>query len=419
MDGEFWVPKHDLLLIGQSLPYNKLMIWARRTIVQLLSLFLFVGLLASAFSIIVTTNLARPAKVENWLAESNLYSHFVDTIIGQSQKSVGSRAPAGSIPLSDSAVKQAAETTFSPSVIQSYVKTFLDSNYAWLEGKTKTPAFTIDLTEKKQVLAASIGQYVQTYFADLPICTAAQLAHFQTTDPLMALCRPPGLTPQAVGANATYQIAHSGSFLSNPIITAASLNPNSSGTGSRPYYQKLSSAPLVYRLATTFGPLIGAISLLLAAMIIRVAPRKRQGLRRIGIVLLSAGLVLIALRYAANSALAKLESKIFNHVSVGQLQQALSDFAGRVEAALVKTDLYVGVGFVVLACLIFGLLIATRRHAREPGAGKSSAVTAPDQPTAGNGPNKNSIDASVFKISRGTTAQGTQTRKSKPPRLIQ
>src|SRR4051812_31736602 len=116
----------------------------RRSLVYLLSLVLFLSLLGSAY--LTSGNIAfrHPDKVKVWLKESNLYGHFVADVIAQGQKSAGDQEP-GTVSLSDSAVQQAAQTSFTSDSIQKNVESFLDANYAWLEGKTDKPSFAIDL----------------------------------------------------------------------------------------------------------------------------------------------------------------------------------------------------------------------------------------------------------------------------------
>jgi hypothetical protein len=345
--------------------YNKRMIWMRKGLVHVLSLVLFVTLLGGALVTSADVNLRQPAKIESWLNQSQLYDHFVSDIIAQAQKSTGGNDQPGSVSLSDSVVQQAARSAFPPGLVQQDVNSFLDSNYAWLQGKTSKPNFVINLTQAKQSFAQQVGQYVQVYTASLPVCTAAQEAGAQDVDPLAASCRPAALTPQAVGSAATQQLASSSNFLSNPVITASSIDPRSnvasSNTPSQAYYQKLSRAPQLYRLATKLPLILGGVGVLSVLGIIFIAPRKRKGLRRVGILFLETGAILVVIKFVADFVFHKLESKVFNDSSVGQLQQSLTSFAQRVEMSLVKTDLLFGITYLVFALVIFGALYRTRQ----------------------------------------------------------
>jgi multisubunit Na+/H+ antiporter MnhC subunit len=398
-----------------NLDYNKSMIWMRKGLVHVLSLFLFVALLGGALVSSADLNLRQPARIESWLNQSQLYNHFVSEVITQAQKSTSGddqdgqsgtsqsgtnqNDQSGTVSLSDSVVQQAAKSAFPPALVQQDVNTFLDSNYAWLQGKTSSPNFVINLTAAKQSFAQQVGQYVQVYTASLPVCTPAQLIADQGVDPLAASCRPATLTPEIAGTAATQQLAGSSNFLSNPVITASSINPQANGAGNssanttnttnetdtkgtpqnQPYYQKLSRLPGLYRLATKLPLLLGGAAILSTLGIIFIAPRKRKGLRRVGLVLLETGIILVLIKLAADFAFHRLESRIFNNSNIGQLQQSLTTFAQRVEAALVKTDLLFGIAFLVLAIIIFGVLYRTRQTATTS-AGSPSAKDALKRP---------------------------------------
>ncbi len=362
---------NKLFKICQTLLYNRGMIWVRKTLAYLLSLILLLALVAGVFAGGVTTAFAHPDKVKAWLSQSKVYDHFVSEVIQQSQKSIGSSDQSNSVSLSDATVQQAAADAFSPALLQDSVNKFLDGNYAWLQGKTAKPEFIIDLTQAKQGFASQVGQYVQVRFSKLPICAPAQLAQLQNVDPLAAPCRPANLTAEAEGSLVTQQLAHSGDFLSNPVITADTLSPKGKEQ-SQPYYQKLSFAPKAYRWATKTPLILGALALLTALAVFFLLPR-RKGLRRIAVVLVEAGIILVAAKFVADQVLKRIETKVFNTSNVGQLQQSLTDFAHRVETALTKFDLWFGIAFLVVAALIIMFLLVTgQRQPKVPPIGPAT-----------------------------------------------
>lgn len=336
------------------------MIWVRKGSVFLLSLLLLVTLLGSALSTSTNVTLGKPGKVETFLAQSRLYDHFIAYTTDQAKKSTGKSDQSSSVSLNDAAVLAAAKAAFPPSLIQQSVNQFIDANYAWLEGKTSKPEFTIDLTKAKEDFAQRVGKQVTTYAAGLPQCTSVQEVQQQVgVDPLDATCLPPGVDPTLLGAQVTSDISTSGDFLSNPVITPSSINPKGNEQG-KPYYQKLSQLPKAYRLSTKLPYILGALSILFALGIIFISLTRRKGFRRVGAVLALAGIILVASKFIADFTLRRIEHLIFNTANVGQLQQSLTDFLDRVESSLLKTDLWFGIGFLVLALVIFIALIATR-----------------------------------------------------------
>ena len=405
------------------------MIWLRNGVVYLLSLVLFVALLAGVVASSINYSLAKPAKVEAWLNQSGIYNGFIDSVIKQAQQSTGdSESSSDGVSLSDVAVQQAAKAAFSPAQLQQYVNTFLDSNYAWLQGKTATPSFVIDLTAAKQQFATQVGQYVTAHLQSLPVCTSQQAAAMQNMDPLTVTCRPSNVNPTTAGQQVTQKLASGDGFLSNPVITAKTINPNGKGN-SEPYYQKFSQAPKVYQNATRTPFIFAGIAALAAVGVIFISNRKRRGLRRVATVFILVGLILVGTKFAADAALKQIEKKVFNDASVGDIQHSLTNFAQLVEKNITNFDMYCGIGLLILAAVIFIILLAT--HGRAGKADKPKTILdEDDRPAPTQAPaktNKPAMDITgkapgkPGQASSAPTLPGKPSSPSKPkrPRLIQ
>jgi hypothetical protein len=178
-------------------------------------------------------------------------------------------------------------------------------------------------------------------------------------------CRPAALSPAAANAQVTQEINASSGFLSQPIITAQTINPKSSN-GSQPYYVKLAKAPRIYRLAQKLPLALGVLALLTTLGIILVAPARRKGVRRVGAVLFAAGIILVASGFAADATFNQAEKRIFNDSGIGQIQQSLVDFARRVQHQIVGVDSYFGIAFLIIAVAIFGYLVMSRKRTDKP-----------------------------------------------------
>ena len=373
--------------------------------VAVFCLVLFTSLLVLAFSTSSNIAFTHPKKIETWLSQSGLYGSFVDTAIEQADKTAGNDQ-SGGVSLSDTAVKQAAESAFSPQLMQHNVNMFLDSNYAWLEGKTTKPQFTIDLTAAKSDFAARVGKYVKTYLSTLPACTPAQTAKIDlsTADPLTLDCRPPGLDPATEGTMVAQQIESNGDFLSNTVITADTFNTKGSDQGA-PYYQKYISAPQAYKFGKIIPWITGALAVLSAVLIYFLASRHRKGIKVIGITLAVAGAILVMTKFISDQVFRTVERHLFNQASVGQLQKSLTTFLHYVENQLTKVDLWFGIGYLVLAAILIGALVITRqRGLRIPKP--LQALTPSDGPDA---PESSSPAPKPAPSPRGP----------KPPRLVQ
>ncbi|HVX57959.1 MAG TPA: hypothetical protein VHA37_09625 [Candidatus Saccharimonadales bacterium] len=416
------------------------MIWVRKGVVWLLSLLLLGSLLGTALATTANHTLAKPKKVESMLAQSKLYDHFVAYLADQAKKSEGDTDMSGSVSLNDAAVLSAAQSAFPSSLIGQSINTFINSNYDWLEGKTATPQFKIDLTSQKATFAQKVGQYVKNYSAGLPVCSDAQALQEIDGDPLAATCRPSGVTPDTIGAQVSERLATTSDFLSNPVITANSVNPNGNPE-SQPYYQKLAHLPQLYRTITKLPYIFGALSLLSALGIVFIALSRRRGLRRVGVVLAVAGVLLVLSNVFANIAVDKLAQHVFNSSSVGLLQQSLTNFAHRVASALVRINVWFGAAYLVLAAVVLGLLLKTRQKPPKAAVAGGPDVAGGGDATDSKGKgalprfakrrlgNRRSAEDSIMPLGAQPGGEGGEAeaeapapppkRRQKPPRLIQ
>ncbi len=392
------------------------MLWIRNGVVYFLSVILFLCLLAGAAATSINIAGAHPDKIESWLSQSGLYTSIVNTAIKQAQTSTNSNGNSGVL-LSDPAVQQAAKTAFTTDLLRTSVNTIINSNYAWLEGKTAKPLFSVDLTTAKQTFAQLIGDSVTKRLASLPVCTLAQAVSLKNYDPLTVFCRPAILDPTTAGTTVTNQILTSDGFLSNPVITADTIDPNTGTNGSEAYYVRFSYAPKVYQSATKLPFAIGALGLLCAVGVIFISARKRKGLHRVGLVLTYAGIILITTRFVSDYVLKQIEKQVFNNSSTGDLQQSLTAFAHLVENQLVKINMYFGIAYLALAALIFiTLMIVKGNKVKTPQTVKSSDNSqAPAEPPASS---TDSVTATTTNPATPVYKSPTKPKSNKP-RLIQ
>jgi hypothetical protein len=398
----------------------------RKGFIYLLSLFLLATLLGTAVATSTNNTLGKPEKVETYLDRSRLYDHFIEYTTDQAKKSNGDTDQSDSVSLSDAAIKAAAEESFTQALIKQNINKVIEANYAWLEGKTATPQFSVDLAAQKQTFAEKVGQYVTTYSAGLPVCTDPSVAAQQTRDPLAATCRPAELSPEAAGAQVTQNLATTGDFLSDPTVTPNNINPEKNPT-SQPYYEKLSQLPKAYQFGTKLPYIFAGLSLLAALGIIFLSSPRRKGIRRVGIVLLIAGLGLVALKFLSDYAFRRAEHRIFNNANVGQLQQSLTDFLHRIEMSMVRTELWFGIGFLLLAAVIFGTLAATRQKEAGSGTDGDTPAGKPQDPDDDSAPllisrkrlQRRPVNDLTPRARPKETTPAAQPQPKKPRRLIQ
>lgn len=362
----------------------------RKYFYHTLSGILFLLLIATAWSSALTLTFSKPDNIKAWLSESKLYDHFVDNAIKQSQEPSenGTSNDVSEAPLSDPAVQQAAKAAFTPDVVQKAVNTFLDGNYAWLQGKTEKPEFNINLTEAKALLATNLGNYAAERAKSLPRCKTLQEVYQAEQEYLAATCKPITVTPAQVGAAVTEDVVVSKDFLVNPVITPDTFSSETLKGGDQegapaeqPYYEKFSSLPSAYKLATALPWILALVSVLAGAGIVFLAATKRSGLKRVGKILIGAGTIVLLLIVVSGAGFSRLEHQVFTKDNVGLLQQSLVDFAHRAQSALTKVDLWFGITFVLLGIAV---LIALRyiwpdaKYPKKPMAPDPKEVETPE-----------------------------------------
>src|SRR5690606_6585385 len=171
----------------------------------------------------------------------------------------------------------------------------LDGTYNWLEGNSDKPEFMIDLADAKQRLADGLGNYAASRAASLPACTAAQSAQLSQEgfDALNAPCLPPGVNPQTAAADLRNQIITSEDFLGQTSFSGDDIKVSSNGRevpiDQANEFKKLQSA---YQAGMLAPILFGLTAALAAIGIVFLSSSKKSGLGRIGLISLTAGLLL-------------------------------------------------------------------------------------------------------------------------------
>lgn len=429
---ESWL-KAAVQIIYKNRRLCSTIVFMRKFGVLLLGIILLCSLLGVALSVSSKIAFTNPQKIKTWLNESNLYGSFVTDAIKQAEATAGGGSDeSGAVSLSDTAVQQIAQSTFSAQLLQKDVNTFVDSNYAWLEGKNDKPNFEIDLSNAKQTFAEKVGEYVQTYLTSLPVCSSAQLATTtQTADPLTLTCRPANLNAADEAQQVTETIANSTDFLSDPIITASNLNPKGDSQ-TEPYYQSLAGLPRVYQFGNQLPWIASLIAIASAIGVIFIPVRHRNGLRAVGIVLAIAGLTLIFTKFLSGQILDAAQRQIFNNDNVGELQKALTTFMGHIENQLLKVDFWFGVAYLSLAVIIFLVLFITRqRQQKTPKFLRNELGSQPtkSQPTAATASKPKTPHARsaadlrppkpTAPVKTPSVPQPKPKTRRKPPKLIQ
>ncbi len=345
-------------------------------LVGLLPLFLFT--LAIDAGIIKTAGSAAPIK--KILSDSGIYNSIISSALDQAKTSGGDQG--GGVSLTDPAIKQAAENTFTPLFLQQNTEKFLDSVFVWLNGKTALPDFKIDVGSLKSTFAVEAGKAAQQRAAALPPCATTPTGSF---DAFSATCLPRGLAPSQVAAQVQNDINSGQGFIKDPIITAS--NVKTSGSNQSVFADQLKNAPKIYQNVKKTPALLAILSLLTILGVVFASASRAKGLRRAGVILMAVGIFLLifawGLNYGINQkALPKL--KMDNKV----LQEKIRTIASDVTQSIDKTYWIIGGVYAGLGVLAIGGSIFIGRRGSKEAHGETThhetpsenAPAAPPQP---------------------------------------
>jgi hypothetical protein len=241
-------------------------------------------LLLTITAIAVVAISGNPKKIKEALVATKAYERFVPSIIEANSTQVQSSE---SIPLADESIQVIINDAFPPADLQKNAEHVITSLYNWLHQKTPTPAFSVDLTENKAVLAQDLGHYAVERLARQPVCTVlpAQINPF-TSD-----CMPAGFDPKSQEKLLVEQISTSPGLLPQTVFTADDLPKVRSG---KVITERYDYAPKLYSLLIWSPWIFGFLMLTSGAVLVLLNKSRRLGLYRVGLEVLSNGILFMA-----------------------------------------------------------------------------------------------------------------------------
>lgn len=258
----------------------------------LLPFFLFA--LAIDVGIIKTAGSSTPIK--KVLADSGIYNSVVSGALDQAKTSGGDEG--GGVSLTDPAIKQAAENTFTPQFLQTNTEKFLDSIFVWLDGKTPVPDFKIDLSSLKSTFAVEAGKAAQQRAATLAVCPTGLSGGSDNFDAFSATCLPKELTPAQVATQVQNDINSGEGFIKDPVLSADTLK--SQGSNQSVFADQLKDAPKAYQNVKKTPMVLAILALVTTLGIVFLSSSRARGLRRVGIVYLLEGFVVLVFAWGLN-----------------------------------------------------------------------------------------------------------------------
>lgn len=347
------------------------------------SLLLFTAIVTS-ISIVFGTSVA----IKTALDDSKIYDSFVDNALANIQQQSKSNPNSSGQEAIPPEFKTAVQASFTPDMLKNTAEQIIDGTYRWLDGKTPTPDFRIDLTSAKNALGANLGNYAANRFNALPACTKQQSAELSSEiDALNIKCRPAGLNTNAIKQEVTNQFANNPDFLGEPIINVDSLPKDESGKN---IFEKLQQVPKLFGILKNSGWILGGLTALLVLLQIFLRHDKRAGVKSVGISFLTSGIFLVLSTLLVIYLFNKSSSSsgiLANSGAENAFQASLITILKSLSKIFNQILIKFGVGYIVSGVIVLIYLHFTDKKAVNSTVSDASIASQGTIPT-GKGPDK-------------------------------
>lgn len=253
----------------------------------------------------VVHELSNPNNIKKIVAESGIYNNVLTTALSQKDDQGNPttiKIDGDEVATNDPLIIAAANRALPPSLIQQNVEQVIDSFNAWTNSQTATPQFKVDLTAAKADFASDVASGLQAKLASLPACTDGTTV--ATFNPFTSSCIPNGTTPAATATAVQNNLTSSREFFKNPVFTAndikdkngQSVFASDQARSGRSNYDQIKASPVF----------LAILALLMAVVIFFISSSRRKGIRRIGIVLVINGCLILLFTVLINSGINRI-----------------------------------------------------------------------------------------------------------------
>lgn len=222
-----------------------------------------------------------PQPLKQVLSTSGIYDTPIQDVLA------GEEGLSSSLPLTDPGVQQALKEAVPPAFLQRSSEQALDSVYSWVQGNASELNFSIDLNPVKTDFANNIARYVRQKLDALPPCTHL-IAPPTTSEEVLAMtCMPRGISSVTIANTARQEALDSRLFSENNTISPSTLKDRQGN----PLTDRLAFIPTLHRYYVLSLYVLPLFAVVCAVAIFFWSITKRAGIKRIGWLLISAGIV--------------------------------------------------------------------------------------------------------------------------------
>ncbi len=300
--------------------------------------------------------LGTSAQLKQSIVDSKLYDSFVDSVLQASIDASENQVQGQSFPLSDPEIQSAAKKAFPPELLQNNLEQVIDGTYAWLDGTTAEPKFSVDFGDAKQTFAAGVGDFAVRRFNSLPACTIGQLQSLDPSiDPFNVPCQPPGVTAAMVQAQVVNEIQTSEEFLPKPVITPETMPADESG---QTFAQQLSGAPGAMQTLKKLPWILATVALVAAAVTVPLHEKRRFGVRSIATTFAGTGIFLLVSTLILGYFFAQMNKPggSISQFAEGQFQQAVVSIFRSLSIEFNSYLIRFSLAYIAIGVLLYGVL---------------------------------------------------------------
>lgn len=246
----------------------------------------FLCLLQLPFAFAISSVFSNPNNIDTALKEGGVYDNAVPLVLEDISKKNNDENTKQL--LADQGFKDAITSSVQPSDIQAASQSAIGGIFAWLQGKTAQPEFTIDLSKPATQATEKLAAYAEQRAASLPPCTLQQLQTVNFQDNVLSIpCLPPGVSTAQVGQQFTDQAKQQVELLKNPVIDSRELLKGTDAT-----QLENSQLPELYQSLHSSKWFTLVLTIILVSLLIFARRNRWAGVKLVGILLLVVGVLL-------------------------------------------------------------------------------------------------------------------------------
>ncbi len=299
----------------------------------------------------------NPDLVKSTLAESDIYATTTNNLKEQ-LLNANTDIGGSDSPIISSAVNQAVKAE----KVQAFMESGVTQTYAWLEGTTETPEFSLDINQIKIEFADAVAAGLTERAGTLPACSARLQP--TTSDIFTIECIPPGTNATTEIEKVRQQIltADAEQINSEAPLSAEAISIDNNGQ-QQPYYQSLKQLPGYYQLLKVSVFIITGVFLLMALLIVLLKRPLFTALHTLSVPFMIYGVLYIVAGYFVPKKLENLLNSSAKPVSSTDFGEPLKKIGTTLIDHGASTLIKTGVVFFIIgvACLAAYIVIKRKQ----------------------------------------------------------